>query len=251
MLAVLALTASAPSIVTMSNAQTVILAMQRLRADSMCFVDANLVHAAQSPRHGLGLFASAEIRVGDVLSFYPVDSLGKDDEASGLVNIVALAEDMDALEQANASHRLYLLHDDCSGMSVEANPERPSTAGWQAHLINDGAMCVGDGADDVIAYLEASMELENVVLAPFGAAPLVACIAVEPIAAGDELLTTYGPAFWVGGRLSGGAAEAVAQRRQPRLQELEDRVVASARREQAPMLAEASLGFVEAISRVS
>ena len=245
----LVLLTASPAVVTMSNAPYIIAAMQQLRRESHSFVDRELVQVAQSSRHGLGLFAALDVLAGTVMSFYPVDSIGMDVVASGLVETCASLHDMTGISQTNASHRLYLPHCECGGMCIDANPQRPGVDGWLAHLINDGAVCRSESHADVVAYLEASEDAENVVLAPFGAAPLVACVAVRDIAAGDELLTTYGPAFWVGHRLQGAIGKVVARRREIRLTEFEHTVLKTSRREQA---AEAcSLKLVEALGWVA
>ena len=241
--------ASSSVAIPMSEAPLMLVAMQRLRAEfssgdaTKLLPELASVHAAPSKTHGMGLMANALLPVGTVVSLYPVDAIGEDDPATGLVNTIALPEDM---KTTGGSHRLYLPHSGCRGICVDANPSRVPVSGWLAHYVNDGAAMSPD--DDSPAavqdYLEASMAKENCILIPFGSAPLIACLTVRAVPAGAELLTTYGPSFWIGRRLQADGLEAsVASRRTQRLRELEAAVVEPAMRKHAEAAAALSIGL--------
>ena len=151
---------------------------------------------------GTGLFAARDLAEGTIVALYPCDALGVDDQGAGLVDLLASRRDLAYFEaQSRPEYRLYLRHEGCDGWSVDANPTRPVRHGWEAHLVNDAAVCRDDDAtpEAIERYLEASVAALNVALVPFGAAPLCACVTCAPVAANTELLTSYGPSFWLGG----------------------------------------------------
>ena len=151
---------------------------------------------------GTGLFAARDLAEGTIVALYPCDALGVDDQGAGLVDLLASRRDLEYFEaQSQPEYRLYLRHEGCAGWSVDANPTRPVRHGWEAHLVNDAAVCRDDDAtpEAIERYLEASVAALNVALVPFGAAPLCACVTCAPVAANTELLTSYGPSFWLGG----------------------------------------------------
>ena len=151
---------------------------------------------------GTGLFAARDLAEGTIVALYPCDALGVDDHGAGLVDLLASRRDLEYFEaQSRPEYRLYLRHEGCDGWSVDANPTRPVRHGWEAHLVNDAAVCRDDDAtpEAIERYLEASVAALNVALVPFGAAPLCACVTCAPVAANTELLTSYGPSFWLGG----------------------------------------------------
>jgi hypothetical protein len=207
------------------------------------------VHAAPSATHGLGLFASVELPAGALVALYPVDAMGFDDGASGEVLTCGSREDLAAI--TSSSHRLYLPHHGCDGVSVDAAPPHAKsvTDGWLAHLVNDGAYCA-DGADP-LDYIRASMAAENCVLVPLGAAPLVGCVTVRRVAAGTELLSTYGAAFWCGLSSEAQDVSRAAETRRRRLAELEAGVLETAMAEHAPAGAALSLAFAGALADVA
>ena len=170
---------------------------------------------------GTGLFAARDLAEGTVVALYPCDALGVDDLDAGLVDLLASQRDLAYFDaQSQPEYRLYLRHEGCDGWSVDANPTRPVRHGWEAHLVNDAAVCRSDDAtpEAIERYLEASVSALNVALVPFGAAPLCACVTCAPVAAHTELLTCYGPSFWLGGAdatppLTPRATELVTQQR--------------------------------------
>mmetsp|Transcript_70163 Transcript_70163/g.116552 ORF Transcript_70163/g.116552 Transcript_70163/m.116552 type:complete len:262 (-) Transcript_70163:101-886(-) len=190
-----------------SSPAVIIVAMQLLRAQFASFIEHDSlpglrsyerVAARVSPTHGRGLFAMDDLPPRCVIALYPVDAIGRDDEASGRFLRAASADDVAEFNKLErpAAYRLYLERE--TGLCVDANPTRPQCDGWLAHLINDGCMCRTDAPDEVSDYLQASLSRQNCCFIPFGTAPLLAAVTTQPVRKGDELLTSYGVSYWVG-----------------------------------------------------
>ena len=63
---------------------------------------------------------------------------------------------------------------------------------------NDAAACAGDSEAAILEYYETCEAEANCVMLPFGdAAPLMALVATRDVAAGDELLLSYGHSYWI------------------------------------------------------
>ena len=85
-----------------------------------------------------------------------------------------------------------------AALTIHVDPTAPrDDPRWLGQFINDGAVAAGSSEAQLCAYYEASRAAKNVVLVPFGPAPLVASVATRRIEAGEELLTSYGCEFWL------------------------------------------------------
>ena len=131
---------------------------------------------------GRGLFASEGMSAGSLVSLYPIHGVGVD-QASGRVDLVASAEDMECFEGDKSEYRLYLRHAGLGGTCIEANPNRACMDGWTAHLVNDAASCASRSPQDVESYLEASVSRANCALVPLSKPPLMACVTTREVCA--------------------------------------------------------------------
>lgn len=155
-----------------------------------------------------GLFASADLEAGQVVGFYPVHAVGMGDDR-GLHRWV-LPQDASHFEEAanDPDQHHYLqglthppvlqLVSRCAaqGMFIDISPHRPLQPCWLGHIINDVAVC-RSGEANVLHYLRAGLERANCFNVPLGPAPLMCYVTTAPVRAGEELLTSYFPSFWL------------------------------------------------------
>ena len=168
------------------------------------------------PNAGRGLFATVDIPAGQVVSFYPVHTLGV--TVDGSVNYSVTLEkngeeqaadgtDDDANDNnvANSAYTLNLLgqrpvagvnlekyHEDIRSFA-DVKTSRPIIKGWMAHFINDGAIVTKE--NDTM-YYENSLSAQNCVIAPFGPAPVLVAVTTKSVNKGEELFASYGYSYW-------------------------------------------------------
>jgi SET domain len=206
-------------------------------------VKATEVRESQIPGAGRGLFAKKAIKANTIVSFYPAHALGIDSDrpfvvASSTSSVQQLdggdlslrdIQDDDAtyFTTHSSSHSEYLhctdqpvfgrpsLIADVSNdpLYLDVNPYRSVAGCWQSHLINDGATiqrCRLQGSDKegaVLDYYRESKRAKNCIHIPFGPSPIMATVTTRRVAAGDELLTSYGGTYWLGAVSSEQAVE--------------------------------------------
>ena len=157
--------------------------------------------------YGRGLFANEHLPKHCLVSMYPVHAIGVD-QADGCVELLASTSDMehfDAVQQHE--YRAYLRHAGMSKMCIDFNPNRPIVPGWAACLANDADLCKSREPSAVESYLERSIGGANCALVPIvGCPPMMACVTLRDVAADEELLLSYGPSYWVGGKPLDGAS---------------------------------------------
>lgn len=148
---------------------------------------------------GEGLFAAADLPAGTLATLYAPD-LTVDASGDGF----ALDADMEA-----SGRRLHWVYPPglvtsavpagSERFHVSANPARRD-AGWLGHVANDGAECAAADDDAVLRYLAASRAARSGVLVPL-CVPLMGLVLTEDVAAGDEILVTFGYDAWLGAPL--------------------------------------------------
>ena len=149
-----------------------------------------------SPIHGDGLFAAEDLPAGTLATLYAPD-LTVDASGDGF----ALDADMEA-----SGRRLHWVYPPglvtsavpagSERFHVSANPARRD-AGWLGHVANDGAECSGGDDDSLMRYLAASRARRNGCFVPL-CVPLMGLVLTEDVAAGDEILVTFGYDSWLG-----------------------------------------------------
>jgi hypothetical protein len=93
--------------------------------------------------------------------------------------------------------------DDPSGRYVfDIQQRRPmSDHLFVGHLVNDASAAdfsaEAVAAEVALAYLEASSQARNVIMTPFGPAPITAYVTTRPVRAGEEFLASYGLDYWL------------------------------------------------------
>ena len=148
---------------------------------------------------GDGLFAAEDLPAGTLATLYAPD-LTVDASGDGF----ALDADMEA-----SGRRLHWVYPPglvtsavpagSERFHVSANPARRD-AGWLGHVANDGAECSGGDDDSLMRYLAASRARRNGCLVPL-CVPLMGLVLTEDVAAGDEILVTFGYDAWLGAPL--------------------------------------------------
>ena len=153
-------------------------------------------HAAASPLHGTGLFASRDVAEGALLTLYPVHAMGD-------TSWSATVDDEDSRhfgEVRTRAYRVELAHAalPAQDLWIDANPERDHVPGWLGHLANDVAVCANGDEESILKYYEAAAAHANAILVPLAdAAPLTTLVATRAIAADEEVTFTYGHDYWV------------------------------------------------------
>lgn len=158
----------------------------RLRAMS------TMVGAAPSAIHGRGVFSTAPIAQGTVVTFYPVDALGD-------------AEKMLCLRQwptlGARDYKVEIFHSLLQGWAedlwIDADPAKELVAGWLGHLVNDATMCASSEQAEIARYYRETAARENCALVPFGdACPIMSIVTTRDVDAGVELLQAYSHDYW-------------------------------------------------------
>ena len=167
------------------------------------------VHVAPSKIHnaGLGLFASRAIVPGELVTLNPCDVLLQCQDEAGVVLLMTLSMHSDGmgLEESEAfdphSEHGAAAWRYCIRMSptsaVLANSKLIDDAAYLGHIANDAMVCGGCGTA-AVRYAIASAGAAN-------ARPIasslsdchIALVALRPINEGDEVLISYGAAYWL------------------------------------------------------
>jgi hypothetical protein len=175
-------------------------------------------HAAASPLHGIGVFASKDLAAHTVTALYPVHALGIGTSGACTDDDGAYFAALDG----PSAYRLTLPHhclreSAMSNMWCDSNPQRAHVLGWLGHLANDAAVLRGTSEEALLAYYAAVERDCNSMLVPFGdAAPLMALVTMVGVAKGDELLVPYGHSFWQELHMPVAAGDARAQQHKAR-----------------------------------
>jgi SET domain len=193
------------------------------------------VRESQIPGAGRGLFAKKAIKANTIVSFYPAHALGIDSDRHFVVaSPTSSAQQLDGrgdmgvhdIQDDDATYFAKHFSSDseylhCTDQPVfgrpsliadvsndplylDVNPYRPVADGWQSHLINDGATIQRSRLHDsdregaVLDYYRESKRAKNCIHIPFGPSPIMATVTTRRVAAGDELLTSYGGTYWLG-----------------------------------------------------
>ena len=147
-----------------------------------------------SPIHGNGVFARRRIEKGTIITMYPCDAFILNLKGRGDLHAKANGENMLHTEAALLS--AYSATLDLTGVSICGDPDKYSNAAC-GHLINDGSSLLKDdfNSDDIIKYITESTAVSNCYFISLAGAAL-AVVASKTINRGDEILTSYGAAFW-------------------------------------------------------
>lgn len=166
------------------------------------------VAAAPSAIHGRGLVTTRGVVTGELLTCYPGDALLLWPDADPAKRVEGC--ELNALfgvhvpmpEQASAE--LFLRKDRARDYelfatecwSIVGDPARDRDPAYLGHLANDGACMVAGDTLSRANYLQNSEKAANAAVATVEGGHC-ALVATEAIAAGEEVLVSYGEYYWL------------------------------------------------------
>lgn len=147
-----------------------------------------------SPIHGNGVFARRKIKKGDIITMYPCDGFILNIPGNGDLHAKANGDAMLYTEAALLS--AYSATVGLTGVSICGDPDKHTNAAC-GHIINDGSSLLKDDfePEDVVKYMEESTATCNCYFVSLSGVVL-AVVACKDINKGEEVLTSYGAAFW-------------------------------------------------------
>lgn len=155
-----------------------------------------LCEARPSKIHGMGVFATRDIPAYSYLTMYPCDGVRW--QPKEWLKIPQLADSMYGTGFSGGTTVETIAYSQClpspaetGNLAIVGNPQLSGDAHFLAHLINDGVMCKRPEAASV--YLVTSLTMANSVYDP----ALMAQISIKDIKAGEEVLNSYGVAYWL------------------------------------------------------
>ena len=166
---------------------------------------------------GMGLFATRDIRTGELVTLYPCDALVtvvrsplQEDDDEATVSEIYFDVNAPAGSDWHANFKAqcpeFIRHAWSYSVSISplrsiiGDPTRATDdAAYLAHMVNDFAMCAGSDKNAIEAYVAASEGAANVGLDTATTNGChVAMVATKPIREGDEILLSYGAGYWLG-----------------------------------------------------
>ena len=179
----------------MAALQNVLLAHDRGSA-IVNFLPKPPVEARPSPIHGTGVFAVRDIPAFSYLTIYPCDGVlwqssdwSQDEEMWKMM--ITSGHRADTHQKSLAYRQLLPDPPGTGNLIIEGNPALVNNPHFLAHMINDGAQCKRPEA--VALYEAVSGHKMNSAFCPI----VGAHFSVRDIKADDEILTFYGPEYWL------------------------------------------------------
>lgn len=154
-------------------------------------------HVAPSSKHGLGLFASTNLKKGTIVSFYPVHGLVHASTGQAVAVYESYFSEPDDLEYS--SYRLNLAHHSFRDLQIGCRPNGniSDRLGWLAHRSNDAALLSELSAAALLQYWKTSLLECNCASPPLGnAAPLMVLVTTRDVLKDEELLHSYGAGYY-------------------------------------------------------
>jgi hypothetical protein len=160
------------------------------------------VKLAPSPIHGNGVFATCDIKQGEIITLFPCHILErqsyKDRKSTGTCTLLSEAV-FNAFGQGYtcaSDPRLddYRFSFATGNYNIIGHPALDDDPSYMGHFINDAAKPTED-MESVQIYINVSMSKRNCVMKTVESF-VAAVVAVRDIKAGDEILMTYGADYW-------------------------------------------------------
>ena len=153
-------------------------------------INCDVIEVKDSKIHGKGVFAKQDIKTGSVVTLYPVDGYSDDNKTYHITD--KLTDKTNTFDDHS-----YVVNDDLKIVADASKFDNPVQLG---HMINDsvGNTFVGTTVhnikDGVYEYVMKSNNNCSIkVNQKYG---LIYVVVTRNIDAGEELLTSYSPAFW-------------------------------------------------------
>mmetsp|Transcript_40455 Transcript_40455/g.47339 ORF Transcript_40455/g.47339 Transcript_40455/m.47339 type:complete len:323 (+) Transcript_40455:56-1024(+) len=182
--------------------ETVCLNMLRTRLPDLhlnrCFIAPSTIAKA-----GRGLFASRNVQEEELITLYPGDALLKWEKGVGnfsgdvgvTFGIHIQGSDRDANRVSTDEARSYEIKL-WTNHSLVADPLRIDDAAYSGHMINDGSFLLSKSNSSRTLYSRETFKRHNAAFHLLEGCHL-AVIATRAISKGDEILVSYGEAYWL------------------------------------------------------
>lgn len=145
---------------------------------------------------GRGCFAARDVAAGELLTIYPGDALCRGDAAVRTRGVTFASHVPEALRDAEALTGAWVDYEVApyrGSTTIVGIPDLAGERAYLGHYCNDGATLGAGG--DAGAYAAASAAAANACFESL-ADMHCAVVATRRIAAGEEVLVTYGAAYW-------------------------------------------------------
>jgi len=162
------------------------------------------VELKKSNIHGRGVFASRNILIHEVITFYPadiaryhVDGRPCDKDVStqmGRIYGKGISEESRIKVETNPGVYDEYKFDMDPFVDITGTPENDKNQNYLGHFINDGAKCSNDPRSIDIYHRISGIKL-NCEFCPLNNLH-VAVVATKNISKGEEILCSYGPNYW-------------------------------------------------------
>lgn len=147
--------------------------------------------------HGKGVFATRDIKEGEIVTFYPCDLYMSDTDATRTYWRIGDCDRGRVMELATNGDYTY-------GGTIIGLPEKTEHPWFLGHMVNDGALITsrtrGKLAKQGIVYTRCSMARQNTVFKEYtisGTICTVGLQATRDIKSGEELFVCYGAPYWL------------------------------------------------------
>lgn len=162
----------------------------------------NRVICRTSKIHGKGVFATRDISVGEIITFYPGDYLriipsGKREGfcKKGYIHGLHVPQHM-SYDKLNSKDKIKLemyLYVIDRQIGIMGSPSMINNPAYLGHMCNDGA--TSHRKSDLSTYIKiTSIKMNGITQLLKGSH--LAIVACRPITKGDEILISYGPMYW-------------------------------------------------------
>jgi hypothetical protein len=145
------------------------------------------VELRRSKVHGMGVFATRDIKVGEFMTFFPSDVRYRDGTVYFNDDVIVCEEEAIVLLEMQ-TYSTPLGNEIVSGCSLTTHDPF-----YLAHYMNDGACASSKKALPI--YSTISIERMNGLLVSISKMH-VACFACKAVKKGDEIFIHYGPDYW-------------------------------------------------------
>lgn len=173
-------------------------------------IQMNNAHLRKSNKHNLGVFASTDLKQGDIITIYPADYLvetvnKQNNDYNLLVSKEFYQLKFDNLE-FNKENLVkmysdtlydYFIHLE-PNIQISSIPDLATSNTYLGHMINDATDIIPTSLDMEHQYYNSSQTNANCCFKNYNNVLFV--IAINDISKDDEILATYGINYWLSDR---------------------------------------------------
>lgn len=155
------------------------------------------VRIGDSRVHGRGVFATRDIKEGDIVTFYPCDLFAS--RTNDTMTFWEIGDCDRSRANALVVNGDYTYNGDIIGL-----PEKTENPWFLGHMLNDATRITahtrGALAKQAIVYTRCSMAKQNTVFKEFKIADKICTVGLQTtrdVKSGEELLVCYGAPYWL------------------------------------------------------